>query len=187
MKRSLTTRLYNLKQSAKFPDSSTLSTKVINYLVKCFSYAITQNKGNPKEIEKTIKCIVSHAFGNHADCDTSWCGYKDELTNYKHKTLPYGKDLFGDSLKNALHNIFNDYCTETVVNKIAQIHKGTKPLTVLSDQKIQKLDFMVAVRAMTFGWLALFPRETSDMPMLIEHWSASILNLVYFARITMIG
>ena len=43
MKRSLTTRLYN---------SSTLSQKVINYLVKYFSYAITQNKGNSIEIKK---------------------------------------------------------------------------------------------------------------------------------------
>ncbi|XP_028390793.1 uncharacterized protein LOC114515695 [Dendronephthya gigantea] len=119
MKRSLTTRLYNLKQNAKFPESSTLSTKVINYLVRCFSYAITQNKGNPNEIKKAVESIVPHAFGNHADCDISWCGYKGDLTNYKHKTLPYGKDLFGENLMNALNNIFNDYCTETVVNKIA--------------------------------------------------------------------
>ena len=48
MKRSLTTRLYNLRQHGKFPNSSTLSQKVINYLVKCFSYSIAQNKGNPK-------------------------------------------------------------------------------------------------------------------------------------------
>ena len=35
-KRSLTTRLYNLSQHGKFVNSSTLSQKVINYLVKCF-------------------------------------------------------------------------------------------------------------------------------------------------------
>ena len=44
-KRSLTTRLYNLSQRAKFPNSSVLSQKVINYLVKCFAYGIAQNKG----------------------------------------------------------------------------------------------------------------------------------------------
>ena len=43
MKRSLTTRLYNLNQRGKFSDSSILSQKVINYLVKCFSYCIAQN------------------------------------------------------------------------------------------------------------------------------------------------
>ena len=45
-KRSLTTtRLYNLSQRGKFVNSSTLSQKVINYLVKCFSYSVSQNKG----------------------------------------------------------------------------------------------------------------------------------------------
>ena len=38
MKRSLTTRLYNLSQNEKFDNCSPLSQKVINYLVKCFSY-----------------------------------------------------------------------------------------------------------------------------------------------------
>ena len=37
MKRSLTTRLYNLSQHGKFDNCSPLSQKVINYLVKCFS------------------------------------------------------------------------------------------------------------------------------------------------------
>ena len=32
IKRSLTTRLYNLSQRSKFPNSSVLSQKVINYL-----------------------------------------------------------------------------------------------------------------------------------------------------------
>ena len=57
MKRSVTTRLYNLSQNGKFPDSSTLSQKVINYLVKCFSYSIAQNKGNPKGVQAAIRCI----------------------------------------------------------------------------------------------------------------------------------
>ena len=48
MKRSLTTRLYNLGQNQKFDNYSPLSQKVINYLVKCFPYAIAQNKGDFK-------------------------------------------------------------------------------------------------------------------------------------------
>lgn len=118
-KRSLTTRLYNLKETARFPNSSTLSKKVINYLVKCFSYAIAQNKGNPQGILSTIKCIVPHAFGNHTDCSIGWCGYKDDPLTYKHKMLPYGRDLFGEKLKSSLEAIFNDYCTETVATKLA--------------------------------------------------------------------
>ena len=49
-KRSLGTRLYNL--------SSVLSLKVINYLQKCFSYCINQNKDNPSELAKAIKTII---------------------------------------------------------------------------------------------------------------------------------
>ena len=131
-KRSLTTRLYNLKQNVRFPNSSTLSQKVINYLVKCFSYAIAQNKGNPEEIKKAIECIVPHAFGDHTKCNISWCGYKSDLINYKHKTLPHGKDLFGESLKKALNNLFNDYCTETVVNKVAPCSNSQRNETLNS-------------------------------------------------------
>ena len=50
MKRSATTRLFNLSQNGKFTNSSTLSQKVINYLVKCFSKSIAQNKRNPKGV-----------------------------------------------------------------------------------------------------------------------------------------
>ena len=71
-KRSLTTRLYNLRQNGRFPNSSTLSQKVINYLVRCFSYAIAQNKGNQQEIQKAMACIVPHAFGNHTNCNITW-------------------------------------------------------------------------------------------------------------------
>ena len=118
MKRSLTTRIYNLRKNGRFPNSSTLSHKVINYLVKSFSYAIAQNKGNPKDIRTAIYCIVPHAFGDHTDCNVSWCRYKDDPVTYEHKIRPHGKDLFGGKLKSALTTIFNDYCTETVAEKL---------------------------------------------------------------------
>lgn len=54
-KRSLTTRLYNLSQYGKFVNSSTLLQKVINYLVKCFTYSVSQNKGNPSALQKILK------------------------------------------------------------------------------------------------------------------------------------
>ena len=54
-KRSLTTRLYNLSQRGKFVNSSTLSQKVINYLVKCFAYSVSQNKGKSISPSKILK------------------------------------------------------------------------------------------------------------------------------------
>ena len=43
-KRSRTTRFYNLSSRCKFKNCSLQSQKVINYLEKCFSYCIAQNK-----------------------------------------------------------------------------------------------------------------------------------------------
>ena len=118
-KRSLTTRLYNLAQRGKFTNSSVLSQRVISYLVKCFSYCVSQNRGNPLALQKALKNIVPHAFGNHTSCDESWCRAKQEPLNYKHSDLPYGKDLFGDELQKSVQTICDDYCTNLGVEKLA--------------------------------------------------------------------
>ena len=102
IKRSLTTRLYNLSKAVKFINCSPLSSKVIEYLVKCFSIAINQNKGDSKSMQSSLKCIVPHAFGDHSCCNGSWCAWKSNPANYKHTSLPYGKDLHGQPLKSAL-------------------------------------------------------------------------------------
>ena len=121
MKRSWTTQLCNLSQNAKFADSSILSQKLISYPVKCFSYGVVQNKGNAKEIKATINCSVPHAFGDHKSCGNKWCKFKQDPASYKHHDLPYGKDLFGDKLRSALENIFSDYCTDVVADKLAPV------------------------------------------------------------------
>ena len=62
MKRPLKTRLYNLSQNAKFADSSTLSQNVINYLVKCFSNCVAQNKGNAKAIQSNTSALFPVSY-----------------------------------------------------------------------------------------------------------------------------
>ena len=121
IKRSLTSRLHNLSKMKRFPNCSSLSTKVIDYLVKCFSVAVNQNKGDPKLMQASLKCIVPHAFGIHTDCSESWCRWKQEPTMYKHAYLPYGKDLHGEELKQALNDIFSQYHSDTMVEKLAPI------------------------------------------------------------------
>lgn len=118
-KRSLTTWLYNLSQRGKFVNSSTLSQNVINYLVKCFTYSVSQNKGNPSALQKSLQSILPHSYGNHKNCNESWCGAKKDPTNYKHSDLPYGKDLYSDDLRKALEKIFDEYCTDIVVAKLS--------------------------------------------------------------------
>ena len=116
---SIVIQILNYTISTKFADSSILSQKVINYLVKCFSYGVAQNKGDAKAIQATINCIVPHAFGDHKNCDNKWCKFQQDPASYKHQNLPYGKDLFGDKLRSALENIFSDYCTDAVADKLA--------------------------------------------------------------------
>ena len=143
MKRSLTTRLYNLSQTSNFDNCSPLSQKVINHLVKCFSYAIAQNKGDSKGIQAALRCIVPHAFGDHCNCAVTWCGFKTDPASYKHKELSYGKDLHGENLQSALNNIFKDYCTDAVAEKPAPMTNSQRNETlngVVGSTKIQKLD-----------------------------------------------
>ena len=119
IKRSITTRLYNLSKTAQFKDSSTLSAKVINYLVKCFSIVVAQNKSDPAAMKSSLRCIVPHCFGDHSGCCNSWCKYQQNPSEYKHKNLPYGKDLYGDSLKSALTEIFSQYYNDIVEKKLS--------------------------------------------------------------------
>ena len=122
-KRSLTSRLYNLKEciqaSKLYPNCSALSQKLISYFAKCFSYAISQNAGKPDALKASLNCIVPHAFGDHRLCDISWCGYKKSPSTYKHTDIPHGKDLIGESLKNTLTSLFSEYATDIVVNKLS--------------------------------------------------------------------
>ena len=77
--------------------------------MKCFGYALSQNKDNVDGLEKNLKAIVPHAFGKHNKCDSSWCGFLKSPTTYKHKSLPRGKDLTGEKLEedlNAVVDIF---------------------------------------------------------------------------------
>ena len=106
-----------MAQRGKFANSSVLSQRVVSYLVKCLSYCITQNKGNPSALQKELKSIVPHAFGDHECCNESWCRAKQDPLNYKHSDLPYGKDLFRDQLQKSVQAIFDEYCTDLVVKK----------------------------------------------------------------------
>ena len=103
----------------KFPNCSTLSQKVINYLIKCFSYSVPQNEDDKHELSKSLKSIIPHAFGDHSKCNPTWCRFHTNPTTYVHNELPYGKDLHGDALENALNDIFAEYTTDLVLEKLA--------------------------------------------------------------------
>ena len=100
-KRSFETSLYALQKHYK----GTLSVKVINYLLTCFGYALSQNKGNVQGLQKNLRAIVPHAFGKHENCDLSWCGFLKAPATFTHKSLPYGKDLQDAKLQKDLEAV----------------------------------------------------------------------------------
>ncbi|CAC5392635.1 unnamed protein product [Mytilus coruscus] len=63
-----------------------ISMNVVNYLTKDFSYALSQNKGNPENLRKVLKSIIPHAFGDHLLCDKTWCQYHKILSHTKQKS-----------------------------------------------------------------------------------------------------
>lgn len=74
-----------------------LTRKVIQYIQKCFSYAVAENKYDPGGLAKSLNQIVPHAFGEHENCNDSWCGNFINPEKYKHCSLSYGRDLVSQS------------------------------------------------------------------------------------------
>ncbi|XP_062576921.1 uncharacterized protein LOC134267321 isoform X2 [Saccostrea cucullata] len=110
-KKHLGNSLYQLQKKHK-----NFNNNCVKYFQKCFSYAIVQNKNDTEALKKNLKQIVPHAFGEHDQCDSKWCTYKTNPEEFRHKSLPSGKDLQGDELKNDLNIIF-----ETFINNAHKI------------------------------------------------------------------
>ena len=88
-KRSFATSLYAIQKNHK----GTLSGKVINYLLTCFVYALSQNKGNVQGLQKNLRAIAAHTFSKHDNYRTasaSWCGFLQDPnthTNIRHSHM----------------------------------------------------------------------------------------------------
>ena len=75
---------------------------------------LQQNSGNPDKIAIGLKAIVEHMYGNHSYCQ-EWCRFLKDPEKYRHRNLPYGKDLTDESLRTALSSVFTNMDT----NKLA--------------------------------------------------------------------
>lgn len=96
--KSVANALYNLK----------VNQSVVKYFTRNFSYVIKQNKNNSDEVEKSVKNIVPHAYGEHANCGI-WCKFAVEKENYRHHGLPKGKPFDNHSIRDKLEQIFNRF------------------------------------------------------------------------------
>ena len=83
--KTLTTHLHHLKEKHK-----KLTPTFISYLVKCFTYAVGQNKDDPSKMGE-------------------WCCYMKDPSKYRHKSLPFGKPLQNENLIDSLSKLFRVY------------------------------------------------------------------------------
>lgn len=112
--RTLGSRLYNLQKSVKG-----LTAGVINYILRLFTYCVSQNQGKPNNIKKVLKVLVDHAFGEHASCDEKWCSGVKDPKAHKYKDLPGGKPLGGDNLRAAIESAMKPFQTEEWYKKLS--------------------------------------------------------------------
>ena len=72
---------------------------------------------------KNVGAITPHAFGDHQLCGQRVCKYLEDPSTYKHKSLPFGKDLTDASLRTELITEFEKYTAEAMLKKDVGIAK----------------------------------------------------------------
>lgn len=85
-----------------------LTVRVIKYIIKCVNYLLAQNSDHPAVVSRGFDGLSGHMFGDHRDCDISWCSHK-ENPEMKFKSLPYGRPLKDANLQKALKDLFSKY------------------------------------------------------------------------------
>ena len=117
---TMTKALYEGRGTNFGPDSDKLTDKVIEHVKTCFSYAVHQNRNNPAGLSSAIKAIVPHSFGDHAQCGV-WCRYREDPEGYRHSTLPGGRDLKGEGLRQFLTDVLSPFAKEEIARKLAPV------------------------------------------------------------------
>ena len=67
-----------------------------------------------------IGAIVPHSFGDHSNCGR-WCKHSKDPEGYRHSTLPGGRDLCGDGLKQFLNDVLQPFTREKIAKKLAPL------------------------------------------------------------------
>lgn len=108
-----------------------LSKNGKDYLRRCFSYALEQNKGDAPGLAKTLTNIPYHAHNIHDNCG-EWCRYKSDKENYNHSSIPGGfqspelfealKRIFDQLAKHAdrFSSAASSQANESLINSIAR-------------------------------------------------------------------
>ena len=113
--------LYKIDKS-KDPQKE-MTSDVIKYLHKGFTYAMAQHRGNAPEMAAAIKNVPYHAFNIHTNCG-NWCKYLKKKENYKQNTIngTLKNPVLFEELKSIFHKLSNNTdkfvaCASTQANE----------------------------------------------------------------------
>ena len=114
--RTLGSRLYTSQKTVKG-----LTTTVINYILKLFTYCVSINQGKPDTIKQGLKSLVCDAFGNHSGFSSIWCGALkfEDSSKYVFKDLPGGKPLTDPNLRAAIESAIKPFQTKECFEKLS--------------------------------------------------------------------
>ena len=131
--------------------------------------------------------VFQDAFGVHENCDITWCRSKEDPISYKHKDLPRGKDLFRAKVRSSLHNLFKEYCSDSVAEQLAPLTNSQRneALNSVVGKKIPKFCSRVAVKVSTFVFPVELPKMTWGMDILTWPLKHLILTLESSAQNSM--
>ena len=79
----------------------------------------TSTKTNLRNLQKQFNALYHTPLVTTTKCDVLWYRYKQNPAEYTHHELPYGKDLHGSSLQQAMQDLFSEYASPTVASKLA--------------------------------------------------------------------
>ncbi|XP_061171364.1 uncharacterized protein LOC133180923 [Saccostrea echinata] len=106
VKKGFTKQLYELGKRYK----ELKQAEVIPYIQRCFAYAIQSNAGNSTKVEEDLDRIVPHIFGDHNKCSAAqWCTYNENPSSFRYKSLPGGRPLQNEDLKQELEDLVSKY------------------------------------------------------------------------------
>ncbi|XP_044594135.1 uncharacterized protein LOC123271775 isoform X2 [Cotesia glomerata] len=100
---------------------------VIPHLKKCFTYAVSQNKGKSEQLAVNLKQIPDHLFNRHENCG-SWCN-----PNKKHTI-----NLSDETLYDALVNLFKKYASNSHKFSIAASSQANESFNNIVANKAHK-------------------------------------------------
>ena len=157
-----------------------LTRLVILYFQKLFAYMVSQNRGKPDRIKRGLKAIVNHAFGEHTHCEKEWCGFLKNPEQYKHRGLPWGKDLTDASLKEDLHQLFGSY--EAVADKLADLRstQANESLNMLIHRRAPKFltySGSAALGRRVAGGVGVFNEGYAFVPDVSLHYDCTLIGM----------